>query len=1232
MSVETWISAFQSSLHISQPSDPTSSDSPGKTAPPLDAPFYPGQISTFVFLVTGYEKKLEDDTPLFFDSVGASFVANNDRVPIASGASFSVERAVWSNRGKNAYMAEWGDSVALKYVRRKTGKDILKWRQILLEIRALFHEPIRYHPNIVRLLGLSWGAAYDSGTSFPMLILELADFGTLAHLQVNEKLSFDVKKKLCYDVSKGISILHACGIVHGDLKHENVLVFVNREKDAKVEYIAKLGDFGGSVMDLEDEGGYLSMGTPPYDAPEAQNRLDAEAMKLTDVYSLGLLVWRTMLDGENPFHRVGDRELSVSDIEELKRSDQVLQLAKESIRAAPTVIDASGYELLDHTFDHTLGLSSSSRSLRQAVAALQASSLPETSELIAKADEANRKQDASDKERKPGARYISRDSLSLFIAKSSKGKESYDHQHEGPGHRPVLASPNFAEMLFDPQRLKAILDWSIQVEIFHDLEQAAVAEPEQYAAQMPNVLAAFYLFQCYCHEFGTIFDRYKACYWLRQAALSEDECEENYFAQAWCWRVHRALGVPLDVDLSVMRDWILLSVMRGHRKCIAEARIICASQVQPEERQEWLKDLSIRISYLNGPAGGIGMPYFAVRKLRREYDLFDMGALDRDIQEEFAFRGVSSIDDVYVNHRGDGLLHYAAAMGNLKALRHLVSKYNPDINLDDQAKYETPLLSACRGGHLDCALYLLDLGAAPNGGQFSEETALYWLSSFAEEDVPIIASRLVAAGAQLKNDGRRKIRLRRHVAWADHEGHYLLAASPLSRAIMMESIPAVRALLALGADPLEKLEDRSSICPVVVAAVHLLPQILEILLSHIDSRSGHKPIPIFDELEMIQIAMDLKATMRDPLSVQSRLARNITPDAMKTTLRILHERHRRLGGDYKDKTSLAIEVITRLVRLGREDLVRALLELGHSVEGHDELMIEAMKMNDESMFRLLLQYGADVHLTTSTWAEHNLIQILADRHSKSRPGLYIAEYLVERALAVNPPVEAGVRSAFASAVLRQDFILANMLLQHGADMDYSYVYAKEMVMTTVFGDLVRNPTARNVESLKYLLNVDDEGKSLTGTPMSRARPDQLPNFIVCKENQWSALHYAARYISRTDPEKQAQTKMVRLILSADRYRDGINYSTSDLGTALVMATIAANLEVVTELVEHGADVTIGVGVLTPSLALHAIFQSYPNIPQGLQTVFSNDKVSQQLIWRRFTLISELLGSRLTVQE
>ena len=43
------------------------------------------------------------------------------------------------------------------------------------------------------------------------------------------------------------------------------------------------------------------------------------------------------------------------------------------------------------------------------------------------------------------------------------------------------------------------------------------------------------------------------------------------------------------------------------------------------------------------------MPYFLPRKLRREYNLDNLDALDGAIAEEFAFREIDSINDIYVN-------------------------------------------------------------------------------------------------------------------------------------------------------------------------------------------------------------------------------------------------------------------------------------------------------------------------------------------------------------------------------------------------------------------------------------------------------------------------------------------------------------------------------------------------------------------------------------------------------
>src|SRR4051812_24601921 len=94
------------------------------------------------------------------------------------------------------------------------------WKDILFEIRALLHEPIRYHPNLVRLLGIQWGISPLSESTYPQLRMECSSIGTLKSLQAAvEPLSFGTKQTLCYDVARGLSALHGSGIVHGDMKH-----------------------------------------------------------------------------------------------------------------------------------------------------------------------------------------------------------------------------------------------------------------------------------------------------------------------------------------------------------------------------------------------------------------------------------------------------------------------------------------------------------------------------------------------------------------------------------------------------------------------------------------------------------------------------------------------------------------------------------------------------------------------------------------------------------------------------------------------------------------------------------------------------------------------------------------------------------------------------------------------------------------------------------------------------
>jgi len=253
------------------------------------------------------------------------------------------------------------------------------WKDILFEIRALLHEPIRYHQNLVRLLGLQWGLSSLSESTYPMLVMECSSLGSLKSLQEStEPLPFPTKQKLCYDVARGLSAFHACGIVHGDMKHENVLIYLSDDAKFGVRYTAKLADFGGSVMDMSTEDfRQLETWTWPFQAPEWSKSLSRDGMKLTDVYSFGLLVWRAFTDGQGFVSLPGaSQESSDEDKRSLtsqkERDDFTSHAIAEVCMYAHThKIPRPSLALIIYTLLSTVRLNPTDRSLVKAQAALR---------------------------------------------------------------------------------------------------------------------------------------------------------------------------------------------------------------------------------------------------------------------------------------------------------------------------------------------------------------------------------------------------------------------------------------------------------------------------------------------------------------------------------------------------------------------------------------------------------------------------------------------------------------------------------------------------------------------------------------------------------------------------------------------------------------------------------------------------------------------------------------------
>lgn len=142
------------------------------------------------------------------------------------------------------------DTVAVKHLKLESlGTDASKFRRrlnsVMLELRIMRHTPLRDHPNILKLLAYGWNNQQNS--ALPYILVEFSPYGHFREfLQGNKSLNMLAKEILISDVAAGLSALHLCGIVHGDVKLENALVF--RSWDRPAGRIVKLCDFGHSIL------------------------------------------------------------------------------------------------------------------------------------------------------------------------------------------------------------------------------------------------------------------------------------------------------------------------------------------------------------------------------------------------------------------------------------------------------------------------------------------------------------------------------------------------------------------------------------------------------------------------------------------------------------------------------------------------------------------------------------------------------------------------------------------------------------------------------------------------------------------------------------------------------------------------------------------------------------------------------------------------------------------------
>ncbi|RGP65952.1 hypothetical protein FSPOR_6974 [Fusarium sporotrichioides] len=1070
----------------------------------------------------------------------------------------------------------------------------------IMELYLSTHRPIVQHPNLVKFLGLAWGNnPFNSLQKLPVLIVEFAEYGSLSQLQQREYLGIETRRKLCLDVCKGLQMLHSCGIVHGDIKAQNVLIF----PDAEHNYRAKLSDFGYSLVMNTEKSSVSLGGTRPWKAPEAKRAVKIQDAKYTDIYSLSLFIWCTFAHGQNIFKLLlGPSKHG----EELYAEAEKLKETKEL--ATQTDISAWYWKAI---------MAASYGDAGQFLQSLQ-QKLQKLQQLQQKHAVANDPVVCVDDIEKilcaiPPMVFNMMEPMKQQLIAIVQKFDLYDGMQRavtiGLSNEPqkrdlgqiMVAlghSGSFTEDSTEPdQVLRSNLSqhfftwrhWTkMDPSVQRHLTTTFIRRGEEEAKKdMLNPPEAFLLTALYINGYGVDKDTSQASRWLFNAWGVK-----HPLASAYGYRIARAIGLTFDNTDGVIETLDLMA-MRGSRTALEDLAIV--SKDAHKETKKRIRDVF----------AGTGANFFFKTEMLHGYthDMWmrTLGNIPILLEN---FSQLNHIADYKVNKRGDRILHVAASCGQTEAIGALLDRFpSLEVNqLNDQG--ETPLLCACRAGQTDTVSWLTSHGAAASVAALNGEASLHWLISFDDQEIESVGPALIRAGADMNAKTVTSIAYQAGFP-AALDIDRLPEGYPVGWASHCDRPKIVKFLLSNTADPriCNTSWPRAS-SALDIAALQLHSECLELMIYAIEQynlEQGADKHGGFLVTDLLQ-----KAVYGSSLFDMILYYGPKYQQAMESTFQCLLPRACRVG-NVNGYGGFNQTLLYFAVSMARDELVQYLLKHGADVmkagENYNEEvlhsedagafkkadinracgvdlrtpLLEAVRWNRPKMVSLLLEHGAlaigasknPFSGEASTWTALHILAYAGQNDPR------LVQLLLDHGAPLDgfPDEDRRTESPLLISVQNDSFQLADCFLSHGADINFTTLSSGHLSLTnptTILGHVIASNARNSIARLRYLLG----------------SADRL-NFIVEPTRKWTALHRAAAAhidaeFRRTDATEAAELDWADVDWSANReimnellrqFNDSeqLDAVEDSMGlTAMHLAVLAGNEAAVRLLLEYGA--------------------------------------------------------------